>query len=329
MSWGELYGTLTGYQGAAALMAADRSGLIAALTGDGGSIDDLAARTGASARGVDALVRALVAMGIVESTGAVYRLGPAGSPLAVPGADGLDRLIRKEAVFYALWARLDAAVHTGDALLAPFAERARTEPAAAEAFLLALNDLAGRVAPDLVPAARLEGARSLVDVGGGGGAYALAFAGADPGLDVTIVEQPSVVPLTERALAAAGRAGTRIRVVAGDATRPGLGLDERYDAALVSHLLHDMDPEAARAAVHGAASALRPGGVLLVHDVFREQGDTDPVVALFDVMMLVENQGGRTHSLADLRGWLADAGMGEPEVHPLGFTTLLRAEAAE
>ncbi|MCU0504198.1 MAG: methyltransferase domain-containing protein [Chloroflexi bacterium] len=328
MGWGELYGTLTGYQGAAAIMAADRSGLIAALAGDGGSLDELAARTGASARGVDALVRALVAMGIVESIGSAYRLGPTGAPLAATGPDGLDRLIRKEAVFYALWARLDGAVRTGDALLAPFAERARTEPAAAEAFLLALNDLAGRVAPDLVPAARLEGARSLVDVGGGGGAYALAFSGADPGLDVTIVEQPSVVPLTERALAAAGAAGTRIRVVAGDATRRGLGLDERFDAALVSHLLHDMDPEAARAAVRGAASVLGPGGVLLVHDVFREQGDTDPVVALFDVMMLVENQGGRTHSLADLRGWLVEAGMGEPEVHSLGFTTLLRVEAA-
>lgn len=330
MSWGELYGTLTGYQAAAVLMAAERVGLVAALAGRGGSIDELVARTGASARGLEVLVGSFSALGIVEGQAGVYRLSATGAPLAMPGPDGLDRLIRKEAAFYALWARLSDAVSSGDALLAPFAERARTDPAAAEAFLLALNDLAGRVAPDLVPAARLGSARTFVDVGGGGAAYAIAFAQAHPDLGVAIVEQPAVVPLTERALAAAGTAGERIRLIAGDATLPGLGLGgERFDAALLSHVLHDLDADAAHAAVLGTASVLVPGGVLLVHDVFREQGETDAVVALFDVMMFVENPGGRTHRYADLRVWLAEAGLREPEVHPLGFSTLVRAEVPD
>ncbi len=63
-----------------------------------------------------------------------------------------------------------------------------------------------------------------------------------------------------------------------------------------------------------------------MHDVFREGGATDPVIALFDVMMLVENQGGRTHRLADVRAWIVEAGFAEPEETGLGFTTLLRAE---
>ena len=327
MSWGELYGALTGYQVAAVLMAAERVGLIAALGGPGGTSDELVAETGASPRGVEVLLGSLSALGIVERETDQYRLSAAGAPLAVSGPDGLARLIRKEAVFYELWGRLDRAVVSGDALLAPFAERARTDPAGAEAFLLALNDLAGTVAPELVPAAGLDGKRRLADVGGGGAAYALAFARAHPDMVVTIVEQPDVVPISRRAVAAAGDDDGRVRVVAGDATRPGLGLDgATFDAALVSHVLHDLDPDAARAAIFGTASALEPGGVLLVHDVFREGGVTDPVIALFDVMMLVENQGGRTHRLSDVRAWLSAAGMGPAAEHALGFTTLLRAE---
>lgn len=332
MSWGELYGALTGYQAAAVLMAAERVGLIRALADGGGTIHELAAATGASARGVEALVGSFAALGLVEGDGGRYRLSAAAAPLATDGPDGLDRLIRKEAVFYGLWGRLDAAVSSGDALLASFADRARTDPAAAEAFLLALNDLAGRVAPDLVPAARLDGARSLADVGGGGAAYALAFAGAHPDLAVTIVEQAPVVPISERAMAAAasadGGAAARVRVVAGDATADGLGLGgERFDAALLSHVLHDLDGPTARAAVQGTATALVPGGVLLVHDVFREKGTSDPVIALFDVMMFVENPGGMTHALADVRAWIAEAGLGGIEETDLGFTTLVRAVA--
>jgi predicted O-methyltransferase YrrM len=327
MSWGELYGALTGYQAAALLMAAERVGLIAALGGAGGSIGDLAAATGASPRGVEALVGAMASLGLAEEGDGGWRLSAAGLPLTVDGPDGLDRLIRKEAVFYALWGRLDAAVLSGEALLAPFAERARTDPAGAEAFLLALNDLAGRVAPHLVPAGRLDDARTLADVGGGGGAYALAFARAHPDLTVTIVEQPSVVPISERAVRSAGAGAERIRVVAGDATLPGVGVDQRFDAALVSHVLHDLDREAARAVVLGSASALRPGGILLVHDVFREKGAGDPVVALFDVMMFVENPGGMTHAIADVRAWIAEAGLDSVEEQDLGFSTLVRARA--
>ncbi len=261
MSWGELYGALTGYQAAAAIMAAERVGLIAALAGPGGTPDALVAATGASPRGVEALLGSLAALGIVEEDAGAYRLSEAGAALAVDGPDGLARLIRKEAVFYDLWGRLDRAVLSGDALLAPFAERARTDPAGAEGFLLALNDLAGRVAPALAPAARLDGRRRLADVGGGGAAYAVAFARAHPDMAVTIVEQPDVVPISLRAVAAAGVAGSGVRVVAGDATRPGLGLDgETFDAALVSHVLHDLESDVARAAILGTGSAVEPAG---------------------------------------------------------------------
>ena len=331
MSWGELYGALTGYQAAAVIMAAERVGLIRALAGEGGTVAEMAAATGASVRGVEVLVGSFAALGLVETVAGRHRLSAKAAPLATDGPDGLDRLIRKEAVFYGLWGRLDAAVASGDALLASFAERARTDPAAAEAFLLALNDLAGRVAPDLVPAARIGDAATMADVGGGGAAYALAFAEAHPSLAVTIVEQPPVVPISERAVAASRAAGgdavgARVSVVAGDATAPGLGLDAaRFDAALLSHVLHDLDGPTAHAAVLGSASALAPGGVLLVHDVFREKGAGDPVIALFDVMMFVENPGGMTHALADVRAWIAEAGLTDVEETDLGFTTLVRA----
>lgn len=326
MDWGAMYGLLTGYQPAAVLMAAGSTGILAVLARSVGNVEEVAAETGTSVRGAEALLRGLVAIGVATVDGSRYSLTDDARALDRDGAEGLRRLVAKESVFYGLWGRLADAVRSGDALLMPFEERAATDPAAAGAFLLALNDLAERVAPGFAAAAALDDVRRLADVGGGGGACADLLARAYPSLDVTIVELPDVVPITQRALEERGADRGRVRVVAGDARRPGLGIDEApFDAVLVSHVLHDLDTETARTVVGSAAGMVRDGGPLLVHDVFRRDGAVDPGVALFDVMMLVENPGGRTHGLTDVIGWMAEKGFADVAVHDFGFSSLLRA----
>jgi hypothetical protein len=196
--WTAMYGQLTGYQPAAVLMAAGSTGILAALARSGGTAEEVAAATGTSVRGAEALLRGLVAIGVAVADGTSYRLTDDARALDRDGGDGLRRLIAKEAVFYRLWERLADAVRTGDALLDPFQARAAAEPSAAGAFLLALNDLAERVAPDLAVAAALEDVHRLVDLGGGGGAFADLLSRAYPQLDVTIGAS-RVVPITERA----------------------------------------------------------------------------------------------------------------------------------
>jgi hypothetical protein len=49
--------------------------------------------------------------------------------------------------------------------------------------------------------------------------------------------------------------------------------------------------------------------------VLDEDGDTPPAVALFDLMMLVENEGGATWTASELTAWLQAAGLTRVELH--------------
>jgi hypothetical protein len=62
--------------------------------------------------------------------------------------------------------------------------------------------------------------------------------------------------------------------------------------------------------------------------VLDDGGDASAAVALFDLMMLVENDGGAAWSESELRGWLRDAGLDGVEVRRgAGPIAVLRARA--
>jgi hypothetical protein len=94
-----------------------------------------------------------------------------------------------------------------------------------------------------------------------------------------------------------------------DRTRFGRPPTERWDAVLLANVLHDHPAERCQAVV-AAAGLLTLGGTLLVYEwVLDEGGDTPPAVALFDLMMLVENQGGAAWTGSELTAWLQAAGL--------------------
>jgi hypothetical protein len=58
-----------------------------------------------------------------------------------------------------------------------------------------------------------------------------------------------------------------------------------------------------------------------------EEGHSNAVEALFDLMMLVEVPGGRTHPIAVVLQWINAARMSAPKLHKLYFGILLEATA--
>jgi hypothetical protein len=79
---------------------------------------------------------------------------------------------------------------------------------------------------------------------------------------------------------------------------------------LLANILHDHPADRCQAIVATAASLLAPGGTLLVYEwVLDDDGLGPPAVALFDLMMLVENEGGAAWPAAQLTTWLGTAGL--------------------
>jgi len=258
-------------------------------------------------RATEIVLNALAAMGLLEKERASYRCGPAAARFLVRGApDDASTGLRHQLNLWNTWSQLSECLRTGQ----PGRQLAMgdrgddwTIP-----FIAAMHRNASSRAPQILQAVGAAGVRRMLDVGGGSGAYAIAFAAANPELRAEIFDLETVVPIAQSHVAQAGltgRVGTRV----GDLRRDALG--SGYDLVLLSAICHMLGPEENQDLFGRARAALAPGGRLVVQDFILNEEKTAPGVgAIFAVNMLVGTPGGATYSEAEYAGWLGQAGLG-------------------
>lgn len=320
------YQELTLYQRSAVLMAAAKLGVFVALSVESATAEQVASRVSVPVDTVARLLAALAALEYITSDGEQFALNDFSQTFVRDGAGGMQQLAWKEHLFYVAWGRLAEAISSGTALFPSFAERLANDSESVEKFLLALNDLAELAAPGVIGTGAFANAATILDLGGGAGGYAAELAKALPSARVTLADLPPIVPIAKRHLQRHGLSD-RVDVMAADFFSEGCGLGGRtFDCVFLSHILHDFDAAQAPKIVASAAQLVRPGGKLVILDVLiPEGGHSNPVEALFDLMMLVEVPKGRTHKIADVSKWMEAAGMNSPKAHKLYFGMLLEA----
>jgi predicted O-methyltransferase YrrM len=148
--------------------------------------------------------------------------------------------------------------------------------------------------------------RVLLDVGGGSGAYTLAFLQAVPEMRGTLFDRPAVVEMARERLSEAGVLN-RVRLVSGDFYRdefpPG------HDLAFVSAIIHQNSPEQNLGLFLKVFRALVPGGRIVIRDHVMASDRTCPKDgAIFAVNMLVGTRGGTTYTYEDINDCLTKAG---------------------
>jgi SAM-dependent methyltransferase len=147
---------------------------------------------------------------------------------------------------------------------------------------------------------------TLADIGGGSGGMALALTEACPHLRATVIDLPTVTPITQRFLAEAG-ATDRIQVVAADVVHtpvPGT-----YDVAVVRSVLQVLAPEDARQALLHIGAAIKPGGRLFIVGRILDDSRLAPVESVgFNLIFLNIFDDGRAYTEGEHRAWLTAAG---------------------
>lgn len=304
---------VTGYQRAAVLTAASRIGLFDALDPiQPRGLDALVGELGlAGSVTLAPLLEVLVVHGLVGRRDDGYvRRGPIAEALRRGG--DLGAVIEKEATFARLWNDLDRVVREEAPLLAPWRERLRHEPARCRAFLDALDVLARRTGAPLERLRELAPDRRVLDVGGGLGSFARLL--ATSGSTVTLVDLAPVTDWASEALA--GIDG--ITIVTADAVaEAACGVEPAsHEAALLSHLLHDLDDADAAAVLANAVAAVEPGGHVIVSEFAGDAGPGD-FGPLFDVMMRVET-GSRARALIEFADLMEGAGLEDVRRAPFG-----------
>ena len=183
----------------------------------------------------------------------------------------------------------------------------------ARALTLALAGRARIVAPRLAEVYRLDDARVLLDVGGGTGLYSIAWLLQHPELRAIVWDRPEVLKVAAE-LATHHGVSDRLALVAGDMFKDPV--PEGADVILFSNILHDWDIADCWSLVSRTAASLRPGGRLLIHDVFLNDALDGPIPqACYSAALFTQTEG-RLYSAAEYRAWLEAAGLVPSAVIP-------------
>lgn len=274
--------------------------------GAGSTAAAVASASGTEPGATRRLLEALVALGFLEKRGDAFANAPlAARFLAKGSADDARDALKHNLSLWRRWSTLTDAVRAGHAVgVTEMRERDEdwTVP-----FIAAMHRGAAQRAPIVVQTVGTEGVRRMLDVGGGSGAYSIAFARASATLRAEILDLPLVLRIADGHVAEAGLSD-RVSTRAGDLRTDELG--SGYDLVLLSSICHMLGPDENRDLLSRAARALAPRGRVVVSDFVLDEDGVGPRQAvLFSINMLVGTPSGRSYRASEYAAWLGAAGL--------------------
>ena len=189
-------------------------------------------------------------------------------------------------------------------------------------FIMGMDNLSKKRAPELVRAIPLKGVKTALDLGGGPGTNAIAL--ASKGINVTLFDYPETIQIARKV---ARREGVALRFKGGDFMHHSInGSGKGYDLVLVSQIYHAYSPEDCQEVTARCFEALAPGGRIVVQEIPVDDTRTSPPWgALFAINMLVGTAGGQTYPPSEVKAWLKEAGFKRPSIKHMKETVLIQA----
>jgi (2Fe-2S) ferredoxin/SAM-dependent methyltransferase len=274
--------------------------------GDGANAERIGMRINANARAVSMLLNALVALGLLCKNGDAYKNTPESARFFVQGSKDNHRngLLHIAQVWHR-WSTMTEAVRLGTRVSI---DRDHS-PEWTRNFIAGMHHGAKDRAPLVVKTLGTAGVRRILDLGGGSGAYSIAFAKASPDVQCDILDLPEVVPLTAEYVSKAG-VSAQVNLRAGDVLQDDFG--SSFDLILLHNISHAFTEEQNRDIFRRAHDALAPNGRLVVRDFLLNPDKTGPKhAALFSLNMLVATEAGASYSEFEYIHWMKAAGFAE------------------
>lgn len=298
------------------LMVAWKVGVFEALADGPADAASLAARLQVTEEGLGVVLPALHALGYVTAVdgGRSFALSGKGRRTLTPG--GRTAVTDWMAFCHDMWEAFDGLedvlrggpiqnIHGFDAD-DPYWER----------YMRGLLQISSVSAGDVARAIGApRSARTLLDVAGGHGGYAMALCRRHRRLHATIVELEGAARVGRQIVAEAGYAD-RITHVVRDMHTGYLG--SGFDIALAANIVHHLDRATAVSLLARMRGALAPGGRLAVFEQERPaDGETGTQIGTLTGVLFHITSGARTHTAGELTGMLVDAGLRDVEVKRL------------
>ena len=303
-----------GYVPPLVLEAAIRHRVFDVLDGGPKTITQVQKETGASERGLTAVMNALVGMEfLAKDKQGLFSLTPESSTFLVstkPSFHGgflrhaSEQLIPK-------WLHLNKIVETGRPESAVNLEEAGSD--FFQRFVVDIFPLSYPAAQTLSRHLSANGAAGpvrVLDLAAGSGVWSIALAQGSEQATVTVVDWPEVIPVTRKTAGKFGLAD-RYSFIAGDLLQVDFG--SGHTVATLGHILHSEGRDRSRQLLKKTFQALAPGGTIAVAEFLVNADRTGPLNGLFfAVNMLVNTDSGDTYSFEEISSWLKEAGFTNP-----------------
>ena len=300
----DLAQTIRAFQESRVMLTAIELDLFTAV-GQGANAPQIAGKLGTDPRATEMLLNALTAMGMLTKQAGTFRNTPVAARYFVKGSpDDAQAAMMHTVHLWDRWSTLTDCVRVGTAV--SHEEMRERGEDWTQAFIAAMHHNAAERAAQVVQAVGTEGVERLLDVGGGSGAYSIAFARASAKLQAELLDLETVLPIAQGHIEKAGLAG-RIKTGAGDLRSGTLG--EGFDLVFVSAICHMLSPEENWDLLKRCHAALALQGRIVIQDFILEADKTAPkLAALFALNMLVGTQAGSSYSEQEYNSWLHEAG---------------------
>jgi ubiquinone/menaquinone biosynthesis C-methylase UbiE len=274
------------------------------------AVEEVKKETGASARGLRAIMDALVGLELLKKDRqSRYSLTPESQAFLIrdkPGTfAGFFGSILP--VLTSRWLQLTDIVRDGRPAVAVNQETEGTEFFSQLVETIIPMSYAGaqKLANHLNVAKAKEQVR-VIDLAAGSGIWGIAVTQKSPRVRVTAVDWAGMIPTTKRITE---KFGVRdcFDFIEGDLLEANFG--SGYDVATLGHILHSEGEERSRQLLKKTFRALKSGGTIAIAEWLVNDDRTKPLPSLmFSVQMLVNTEKGDTFSFNEIKKWLEDAG---------------------
>ena len=318
---------LQGYQPACVVIAANELKLFDQLK-QPATARQVAETLNLDPEATERLLNALTSMEIIIKQKQSYHLPQSAHEyLTSGGSHSLQQWIQLSADLYPVWGQLSSFIKSG-VLIKSIMEMLGGNPHKMRAFTDAMHDKALKATWLIAREIPIGDAKSMLDIGGGPGTYALEWCKLHNQLQATVFDIAPVLEVSKNYIETYGLQD-RVHTQPGNFHEDNLG-DNQYDLVLMANILHMYDADMSKALVTKAVKAVKPGGRIIIHGFCTDQDQTGPMDdTLFSLNIGMLTEGGRAHPVQEKIEWLRQAGISDIhhfriEAIPTGVVTGLR-----
>jgi hypothetical protein len=292
------------------------------------TLKEIQSATGASQRGLRAILNALVALQLLEKDPrGLFSLTPESAAFLLrsqPNYQGglfrhvSDRLIPN-------WLQLSDVLGSGLPVAAANPEKEAVYYQEFVEDLFGFNYAAAQALAEILEISKMSELISVLDLAAGSGVWGIALAQRSYMVRVQAVDFPAILPITQKVAKRCG-VENQFTYTEGDLAMADFG--SGHNIALLGHILHSQGMAESRALIHKTYAALAPGATIVIADWLTNADRTAPLFPLlFAINMLVHTKDGDTFSFEEIRSWLEESGFADvrlvnvPAASPLVLAT--------